>query len=213
MLRSGRHGPPTVIAMDVNEAHGGTGGTGSARRWHVGCSVALVAAFVLVILGAWGLREFEKGLDGDGQLDMPREHAGSVVEPLPGGVTARYEDGLRVTVGPPRPEGDGRTYRITITYENGSDETLEPGTGGYGDALDVRAGRPGDSSWTAADGTSDWLDFREAERLLGRPLAEDGKRDVPVRVTASRKGLPLTVEVRPPHRSYREAAYWQLTLG
>ncbi|MER7622909.1 hypothetical protein [Streptomyces sp. NPDC126503] len=199
--------------MNANEAHSGTGGAGSTRRWHVGCSVALVAAFVLVILGAWSLREFEKGLDGDGQLDMPRAYAGSAVEPLPAGATARYEDGVRVTVGPPRPEDDGRTYRITVTFENGSDETLEPDTGGHDDTLDVRPGRPADSSWAAADGTIDRLDFREAEQLLDRPLAEDEKRTVPVRVTASRKGLPLTVEVRPPHRSHRAAAYWQLSLG
>ncbi|GGV53946.1 hypothetical protein GCM10010293_67510 [Streptomyces griseoflavus] len=31
----------------------------------------------------------------------------------------RYEDGLKVTVGPPRREADG-TYGLTVTYENGA---------------------------------------------------------------------------------------------
>ncbi|GAA4949883.1 hypothetical protein GCM10023238_15230 [Streptomyces heliomycini] len=68
------------------------------------------AALLLGLLawGAWALDEFEKGLDGAGQLEQSGA-LGDRRDPLGPGATARYEDGLKVTVGPPRREPDART--------------------------------------------------------------------------------------------------------
>ncbi|NXY97179.1 hypothetical protein HYE82_22950 [Streptomyces sp. BR123] len=166
--------------------------------------------------GLWALDELAKGLDGYGQLEQTDGADGSVVDPLGPGATARYEDGLKVTVGRPRPEADG-TYRFTVTYRNGTDEEQHPGgesaksaASAYGPApVVVRAGR------SLEDHTPDsihWLNLDESAAALMPPLAEDGTRTVPVRVKPSRKGMTVTVRVCPPDKGYRETAHWQFTL-
>ncbi|MFD7290071.1 hypothetical protein [Streptomyces sp. NPDC059863] len=203
---------------------GGSGdGAGSReQRWFVGCATALSVLTVLGLLGIWGLSEWEKGLDGYGQLEETAHGAsGSVADPLAPGTTARYEDGLKVTVSGPLPESEERTYSFTVTYENGTDEPLSPGGSSadesvseYGPApLVVRAGEPLDDYGPDDGSTSDWLNRLEAGAVLLPRLGAGETVTVPVRVAGSAAGMPITVEVAPPDDGYREAAYWQLTLG
>ncbi|AWI31238.1 hypothetical protein [Streptomyces tirandamycinicus] len=185
-------------------------------RWFKGCAIAVLVLLGLTGLGAWGLAEFEKGLDGYGQLDQSGP-AGSVADPLGPGATARYEDGLKVTVSRPRPEPDG-TYGLTVTYDNGTDETIHPigespdaGVSAYSSApLVVRAGWALDDY--SSETTLNWLNSREAAAGLVSPLSPDRKRTVPVRIRPNGEGITVTVEVTPPTASFRETAYFQLTL-
>ncbi|MFE9468592.1 hypothetical protein ACFYNW_34075 [Streptomyces virginiae] len=187
-------------------------------QWFNGCAIAGAVLTVLVILGAWGLAEFEKGLDGLGQLEQSGP-SGSVADPLGPGATARYEDGLEVTVSRPRPESDG-TYSLTVTYENDTDEAICPGgessdesVSEYGPApLVVRAGRSLDDRTSGY--SLNWLNSRESAAALMPPLGTDKKRTVPVRIRPSTntKGISVTVEVDPPAAGFRETAYFQLSL-
>ncbi|WP_030759635.1 hypothetical protein [Streptomyces sp. NRRL F-2664] len=186
-------------------------------RWLKGCTLAALVLLGLAGLGAWGLAEFEKGLDGYGQLEQSGP-SGSVADPLGPGATARYEDGLKITVSRPRAEPDG-TYSLTVTYDNDTDEELRPGgesaasaVSEYGDApLTVRAGRSLDDH-TSGD-SLDWLNSKESAAALLPPLGTDRTRRVPVRVRPGAKGATVTVEVDPPAAGYRETAHFQLTLG
>jgi hypothetical protein len=189
----------------------------SDSRWASGCAVAAIACTALLAFGAWALADIEKGLDGYGQMEQDGA-SGSVADPLGPGATARYEDGLEVTVSPPHAEGGG-TYAFSVTYANGSDAELLPGgdssdgsVSGYGDApLVVRPGRPLDDYVSDYDLT--WLNQEKAASALMPPLAEGEERTVPVRIKPTRAGIPVTVEVAVPDAGYREAAYFQLTAG
>ncbi|MDH6228861.1 hypothetical protein [Streptomyces sp. MJP52] len=201
--------------MNTEQAPGGTP-TADTPRWSKGCSIAVFVLLGLTGLGAWGLAELEKGLDGYGQLEQGGP-AGSVADPLGPGATARYEDGLKVTVSRPRPEPDG-TYGLTVTYDNGTDGTVRPigdspGTGvsEYGPApLVVRAGRSLDDHSSGV--TPSWLNSEEVAAALVPPLGPDRRRTVPVRIKPNGEGVTVTVEVAPPTASFRETAYFQLTL-
>ncbi|MFG2988025.1 hypothetical protein ACGFZK_01715 [Streptomyces sp. NPDC048257] len=190
--------------------------TADKPRWFNGCAIAVAVLAVLAMLGAWALAEFEKGLDGYGQLEQSGP-AGHVADPLGPGATARYEDGLKVTVSRPRPEADG-TYGLTVTYENDTDEELRPGgdspdagASEYGPApLVVRAGKSLDHY--ASGYSLSWPNQRESAAALMAPLGAGKKRTVPVRIKPSGKGIPVTVEVDPPSAGFRETAYFQLTL-
>ncbi|MFE1825890.1 hypothetical protein [Streptomyces yangpuensis] len=190
--------------------------TPDTPRWLKGCAIAALCLLGLVGLGAWAIAELEKGLDGYGQLEQSGP-SGSVADPLGPGATARYEDGLKITVSRPRAEPDG-TYSLTVTYDNDTDEELRPGgdsaasaVSSYGDApLAVRAGRSLDDS--ASGYSLNWLNSDESAAALMPPLGADRKRTVPVRVRPSTKGVPVTVEVEPPTAGFRETAYFQLTL-
>ncbi|MFD7631814.1 hypothetical protein ACFV7Q_38410 [Streptomyces sp. NPDC059851] len=187
-----------------------------APGWLKGCGIVLAVLAVLACLGLAALHELERGLDGYGQLEETDGADGGVADPLAAGRTARYEDGLKVTVSAPRPAADG-SHHFTVTYRNGTDEEQHIGgdsakaaVSTYGSApLVVRAGRSLDDY--ATDGV-EWSNVDESAAALLPPLAEDGKRTVPVRVKGGRKGMTVTVEVRPPDKGYREAAYWQFTL-
>lgn len=206
---------PTVTCMDTDPTPTDIPTADEPRRFN-GCAIAAVVLAVLVVLGAWALAEFEKGLDGYGQLEQGGP-SGYVADPLGPGATARYEDGLKVTVSRPRPESDG-TYSLTVTYENDTDEELRPGgespeagVSEYGSApLVVRAGTSLDDY--ASGYSLTWLNWRESAAALVPPLGTDEKRSVPVRVKPSRTGVPITVEVDPPAAGFRETAYFQLTL-
>ncbi|MFJ3904901.1 hypothetical protein [Streptomyces sp. NPDC090025] len=186
-----------------------------------GCAAAAIVVLGLVALGAWWVQDFVKGFDGYGQLEQSGR-SGSVADPLPAGATAEYEDGLDVTVSVPGREPDGRTYRFTVTYENGTDQTFRLGGDDVRDAvatvaheapLVVRAGR---SFMDAANGESvDWSgqDMRVAEAALMPPLGPDETRTVTVLVRPERAGTPVTVEVEPPDASFRETAYFEFSLG
>ncbi|MEU9798934.1 hypothetical protein [Streptomyces sp. NPDC051000] len=190
--------------------------TTDTPRWFSGCAIAVVVLTVLVIAGAWALAEFEKGLDGYGQLEQSGP-SGYVADPLGPGATARYEDGLKVTVSPPRPESDG-TYSLTVTYENDTDEELrlggdssDDGVSEYGPApLVVRAGKSLDDHTSGY--SLNWLNQRESAAALMPALGTDKKRTIPVRVKPTKRGVPVTVEVDPPAAGFRETAYFQLTL-
>ncbi|MFD0265103.1 hypothetical protein ACFVGY_00695 [Streptomyces sp. NPDC127106] len=208
----------TATPPDPRAGHpGAASGTGPRTpAWLKGCGITLLVLAGLAGLGLWALDEVAKGLDGYGQLEQTGGADGSVADPLGPGATARYEDGLKVTVGRPRPEADG-TYRFTVTYRNGTDEEQHPAgesaasaASEYGPApVVVRAGR------TLEDYAPDsvrWLNLDESAAALMPPLAEDGARTVPVRVKPSRKGMTVTVQVCPPDKGYRETAYWQFTL-
>ncbi|MFE1900379.1 hypothetical protein [Streptomyces yangpuensis] len=190
--------------------------TPDTPRWLKGCAIAALCLLGLVGLGAWAIAELEKGLDGYGQLEQSGP-SGSVADPLGPGATARYEDGLKITVSRPRAEPDG-TYSLTVTYDNDTDEELRPGgdsaasaVSSYGDApLAVRAGGSLDDS--ASGYSLNWLNSDESAAALMPPLGADRKRTVPVRVRPSTKGVPVTVEVEPPTAGFRETAYFRLTL-
>ncbi|WP_079148495.1 hypothetical protein [Streptomyces agglomeratus] len=202
--------------MDTEITTPDTPTTGSTR-WFNGCAIAVLVLAVLVVAGAWALAEFEKGLDGYGQLEQAGA-SGSVADPLGPGSTARYEDGLRVTVSPARREADG-TYSLTVTYENDTDEeqhlggeSFEGSVSGIGSApLVVRPGTSLDDYGT--DYSLSWLNREKSAATLMPPLAEDDKRTVPVRIKPTRAGIPVTVEVDPPNAGYRETAYFQLKLS
>ncbi|GAA2470086.1 hypothetical protein GCM10010406_02010 [Streptomyces thermolineatus] len=193
------------------------------RRWAcAGCSAVLVVLAVVVALVARGIAELEKGLDGYGQLEKADEPYGSVYDPLGPGGTARYEDGLEVTVGEPRREPDGAAYRFTVTYRNGADEPLNMGgdsvwdsVSEYGSApLVVRAGKPGDDDERPdPEGTGRWLNQEEAGTRLLRPLGRGDRLTVVVRVAGGTKGMPVAVEVEPSSDPYyRDTAHWELRL-
>jgi hypothetical protein len=138
---------PTATCMEALAPHKGTA-AGTSPKWLNGCAIALLVLTILVGIGLWALSETFKGLDGYGQLEKPGA-SGSVADPLGPGATARFEDGLKVTVSPARREPDA-TYAFAITYQNGTDELLQP----RGDSTDssvsecgpapvvIRAGSP-----------------------------------------------------------------------
>ncbi|MFE2526595.1 hypothetical protein ACFXEL_20375 [Streptomyces sp. NPDC059382] len=201
--------------MDTDRTSTSKPTSDTPRGFH-GCAIAVAVLTGLVALGAWALAEFEKGFDGYGQLEQSGP-SGYVADPLGPGATARYEDGLKVTVSRPRPEPDG-SYSLTVTYQNDTDEELRPGgestdagVSEYGPApLVVRAGKSLDDYASGYSVT--WSNRREAAAALMPPLGTDEKRTVPVRVKPSVKGIPITVEVDPPTADFRETAYFQLTL-
>ncbi|MEW1870348.1 hypothetical protein AB0420_19835 [Streptomyces caelestis] len=172
----------------------------------VGCAIVLLLLLGLLAWGAWALDEFEKGLDGAGQLEQSGA-LGDRRDPLGPGATARYEDGLKVTVGPPRREPDG-AYGLTVTYENGTDEEVP--FGGACETLEVRAGEPSDD---AVGHDLTWLNREECDSALARPLGVDETRGVPVRVEPSGWGTPVTVEVGWPYGTSRDTAYFLLGPG
>ncbi|WP_344607009.1 hypothetical protein [Streptomyces glaucus] len=178
--------------------------TAHSNRWFTGCAVALLAFFVLIGLGALALAEFEKSLDGHGQLEQDPH-------PFGPGATARYEDGLEAAVSAPHREPDG-TYRFTVTYDNSTEEELLPGgTSSPGPAPLVV--REGELYRDHASGYSlEWLNQDEAVSALMPPLGADDTRTVPVHVRPGGEGTPVLVEVTPPSADYRETAYFQLTL-
>ncbi|MFD4024762.1 hypothetical protein ACFWRV_14785 [Streptomyces sp. NPDC058576] len=195
--------------MDTEEVTAAEASPAASPRGFYGCAIALIAFFTLIALGAHGLTEFEKGLDGDGQLEQPGL-SGSSSQPLGPGTTARYEDGLWVTVSIPERHDDG-TYSLTVTFKNGSDEELLLGEGAYPATLDAE---PGESGQDYAPGSYvDWLNRDESASALVPPLPEDEERTVPVRLKPARKGAPVTLEVTPPHPGFRETAHFQLILG
>lgn len=200
---------PTVGVMDTEEATTAAD-TPSAdgSRWFSGCSIAVIALFALFALGAHAVTEFEKSLDGDGQMEQPGL-SGSAHQPLGPGATARYEDGLRVTVSRPEAHDDG-TYSLTVTYRNGTDEELVLDGDSYSAPLTVRAGEADDEN---ALGYVDWLNHDTSEAALAPPLGEGEERVVPVRLKPSGKGTRITVKVTAPNGSYRDTAHFQLTLG
>ncbi|MCK8678778.1 hypothetical protein [Streptomyces lichenis] len=125
---------------------------------------------------------------------------------------------MEATVSAAHPEADDG-YSLTAIYGNGTDTTQHPGgeerveaVSGIGDApLVIRSGErtmdydPGAGrNWTNQDESAD---------ALLPPPAEDEERPVPVRLRSDRKGVPVTVEVRPADPGYRDAAYCRLTLG
>lgn len=205
---------PIVTCMDTDSTPDAAA-AGSPRRFN-GCAVALLVLTVVVLLGAAALAEVVKGLEGDGQLDNGGT-SGSVANPFAAGTTARYNDDLEVTVSRPRREASG-TYRFTITYDNGTDEVLNPGgestrssVSTIGDApVVVRPGKPLDDFVSDYDLT--WLDQDAAAAALMPPLGKGKKRTVAVLVRPDGQGAPVTVEVHPPSGGFRETAYWQLTL-
>ncbi|MEV4194338.1 hypothetical protein [Streptomyces toxytricini] len=205
--------PPPAPADDPRP---GSPAAAAPRRF-TGCGAALAVLAVLACLGLVALHELERGIDGYGQLEETSGADGGVADPLAAGRTARYEDGLKVTVSAPRRAADG-THHLTVTYRNDTDgeqriggDSAESAVSEYGQApLVVRAGRPLDAP---TSGGLRWANRDESAAALLPPLAEDGKRTVPVRLRADRTGVTVTVEVRPPDDGYREAAYWEFTLG
>ncbi|MFB7125109.1 hypothetical protein [Kitasatospora sp. NPDC056273] len=196
-------------------------------RWATVLGAALAVLTALVVLGAMALAKFEDSLTQHGYVKGP----GTVVEPLRAGGTARYDDGLGITVGPPRREPDG-SYSFTITYDNGTGEELRPGgtspdtgvgTTGGSAAVVVRAGKAIDSgplstpsafgSAPAPAASMTFLDQATTVTALTPPLGTEQKRTVPVRVKPDKAGGPVTVEVAPKSPGFRDTAYWQFDLG
>ncbi|MFE7136228.1 hypothetical protein ACFVAG_00550 [Streptomyces sp. NPDC057644] len=195
--------------MDTEEVTAAETSPPASPRGFYGCVIALIAFFTLIALGAHAFTEFEKGLDGDGQLERPGS-SGSAYRPLGPGTTARYEDGLRVTVSFPERHDDG-TYSLTVTFKNGTDEELVLGEESLSGMLEVEPDEFGQGY--AAGSYVDWLNWDESDSALASPLPEGEERTVPVRLKPDRKGVPVTLEVTPPHSGYRETAEFQLTLG
>lgn len=202
---------PTVDVMDTEEATTAaeTPPAADGSRWFYGCWIAAIALLALFALAAHAVTEFEKSLDGDGQMEQPGR-SGSAYQPLGPGATARYEDGLRVTVSAPEAHDDG-TYSLTVTYKNGTDEDLALDGDSYSASLAVRAGEAHDEYATGY--TVRQLDGAKSAAALAQPLPEDDERTVPLRLKPSRKGIPVTVEVSTPTPGSRETAHFQLTLG
>lgn len=202
---------PTVDVMDTEEATTAaeTAPAADGSRWFYGCWIAAIAFLALFALAAHAVTEFEKSLDGNGQMEQPGR-SGSAYQPLGPGATARYEDGLRVTVSVPEAHDDG-TYSLTVTYKNGTDEDLALDGDSYSASLAVRAGEAHDEYATGY--TVRQLDGAKSAAALAQPLPEDDERTVPLRLKPSRKGIPVTVEVSTPTPGSRDTAHFQLTLG
>ncbi len=204
---------PSVARMDTEATAADTSATDTppadSSRWFYGCAIAVIAFFVLIMLGAAAVTEFEKNLDGDGQMEQPGL-SGSSSQPLGPGATARYEDGLWVTVSRPEPHGNG-TYSLTVTFKNGTDEELRLNGDAFPPPLVIRAGESGDDDAGVYSVTR--LNSEESAAALVPPLSEGEERTVPVRLKPARKGTPVTVEVTPPDAGYRETAHFQVTLG
>ncbi|CAM5231312.1 hypothetical protein SCALM49S_04995 [Streptomyces californicus] len=201
----------SVSRMDTEATTSAPADTDPApsSRGFYGCAIAMVVAVVLIALAAAGLSDFEKGLDGDGQMEQPGPE-GSSSQPLGAGMTARYEDGLWVTVSAARPEGDG-VYRLTVTYENDTDGELHLGRTSLDRPLAVRGGAADEDD--TSDYSTSWVNSEQSEDALAPVLPEGESRVVPALVEPSRKGAPVTVEVTPPHSGYRETAYFELSVG
>ena len=186
-------------------------------RWTVGCVVALTILTVLAGLGAVVLQEFEEGLDGTGQIESADGAPdGSVADPFSAGDTARYEDGLQVTVGDvARMRGGAR--HVTVTFENGTDEPLplESGQGMQHDRLlDVCAGEPLDDC--APDDARDvtWVNADAATAELHGRLAPGDSLTVPVQVQGDGHGTqPVTLASTPYSASDRDTVYWRFDIG
>ncbi|MGW7585658.1 hypothetical protein ACWGKU_31915 [Kitasatospora sp. NPDC054768] len=198
-------------------------------RWATGCGIALALLTALVVLGAMALAKFEDSLTQHGYVKGP----GTVVEPLHAGGTARYDDGLRITVSPPHREPDN-SYSFTITYDNRTGKELRPGgtspatgvgtTRGSAPVV-VRAGKAIDSGSPSATPASSAgpapvpapgmtvLDVAASVTALTPPLDTEQHRTVPVRVKPDKDGGPATVEVAPKSPGYRDIAYWQFDLS
>ncbi|QFX86290.1 hypothetical protein GEV49_20735 [Streptomyces sp. SYP-A7193] len=181
----------------------------------MGCLVAFFVLTLLVVLGARALDDFEKSLDGDGQLEQVGA-SGSVADPLSPGLVARYEDGLNVTVDPPQRKPDG-TYSFTVTYDNGTDEKILPGGESVEDSVNEWAPahltvRAGESLDDYSEYNLKWLNEQESAFLLVLPLDAGETRSIPVTVQPSERGIPVTVEVAPPDDGYRSTAYFQFPL-
>ncbi|MGW3074604.1 hypothetical protein [Kitasatospora sp. NPDC001132] len=198
-------------------------------RWATICGIVVVLLSALLVLGAMALAKFEDSLTQHGYVKGP----GTAVEPLHAGGTARYDDGLRITVSPPHREPDN-SYSFTITYDNGTGQELRPGgtspdtglgtTGGSAPVV-VRAGKAIDSGPASLTPTSgagsapapapamSFLDRAESVTALTPPLGTEQKRTVPVRVKPDREGGAVTLEVAPKSPGYRDTAYWQFDLG
>ncbi|MFD5438272.1 hypothetical protein ACFWJ4_39705 [Kitasatospora sp. NPDC127067] len=197
-------------------------------RWATGCGIAVALLTALVVLGAIALAKFEDSLSQHGYVKGP----GTVVEPLHAGGTARYDDGLRITVSPPHREPDN-SYSFTITYDNGTGRELRPGGTSPATGLGTTGGSPvvvrpgkaldsGTPSPTPAPGAGHapvpapgmtFLDGAASVTALTPPLDTEQKRTVPVRVKPDREGGLVTVEVAPKSPGYRDTAYWQFPLS
>lgn len=203
----------SVAHMDTEATAADTSATDSSpaggSRWFYGCSIAVIALLTLVVLGAAALTEFEKGLDGDGQLEQAGP-SGSVSRPLAPGMTARYEDGLRITVSLPQKDDHG-VYSLTVTFENDTDEELLLGEEAFPDTLDMEPGESGQDYVPGYD--VNWLNRDESASVLAPPLPEGEERTVPVRLKPARTGAPVTLELTPPHAGYRETTHFQVLLG
>lgn len=200
--------------MDTNAtpAHPPTSGS---PNWATICGIVVTVLTALLVLGGMALAKFEDSLTQHGYL----KNSGSVAEPLRPSATARYDDGLTITVSRPHREPDN-SFRFTITYDNCTDKELRPGgktpdtsVGTIGDSapIVVRAGKPLDSDISSSDVI--FLDRAETVSALMPTLGEGQKRTVPIRVKPGTAGNPVTLEVRPSSAGYREIAYWQLDLS
>ncbi|WP_229929069.1 hypothetical protein [Kitasatospora xanthocidica] len=213
-------------------AHPPTSGN-SNWVWATVFGIVIAVPTTLIILVAMALAKFEDGLTQHGYVKGP----GTVTEPLRAGGTARYDDGLTITVSPPHREPDD-SYSFTITYDNGTDKELRPGgtpphtgvgtTRGYAPVV-VRAGKAMDSGTPSPTFTSSaglgsapvpvpapgvtFLDQDASVTALTPSLDTKQKRTVPVRVKPDREGSLVTVEVAPESSGYRETAYWQFDLS
>ncbi|KUL36316.1 hypothetical protein ADL22_24935 [Streptomyces sp. NRRL F-4489] len=64
-------------------------------------------------------------------------------------------------------------------------------------------------------GRSNWSSREQAARKLREPIdaGDTVSVPVPVHVSGDRKGMPLSVAVRPPDHADRDSVYGKLTLG
>ncbi|GAA2084953.1 hypothetical protein GCM10009801_46410 [Streptomyces albiaxialis] len=190
--------------------------TGGDGKWTVGCAVALTILTVLAGLGAVALREFEQGLDGTGQIETSDGPDGSVTEPFTSGATARYEDGLKVTVGDAE-KGRGGVHTFAVTFENGTDEPLPlDDTGSYAadGLLDVCEGDPRDDCAPGDARDVTWLNAESVTARLTGTLDPGESRTVPLRIEGDGEGAqPVTVETTPYSASHRDTVYWRLDIG
>ncbi|MER7844157.1 hypothetical protein ABTZ03_09430 [Kitasatospora sp. NPDC096077] len=206
--------------------------TSAGTHWATitGIVVTLLTATVVVV--GMVLARFADGLTQHGNL---KDHSGSAVEPLRPGATAHYDDGLTITVSRPQRQPDG-SYRLTVTYDNGTGKELRPGgaspdtgvgSSGGSAPLVVRAGKAFDSGLPSPSSSSSAsssvgagplpdvtvLDRTELVTAPMPPLGGDQKRTVPVHFKPGTGMGPVTVEVAPSSPGYREHAYWQFDLG
>ncbi|MCF6524210.1 hypothetical protein [Streptomyces sp. JJ36] len=199
-------------------APAGPGGPGDGGGHLVG-HIALALGSVFLALAAvvfYAVHDLEEETDAvEGvRLDHSR---GDVLDPLLGPGTARYEDGVEVTVTEPRPArdrtGDGgpgpdtRTFAFSVTYANRSDAPLSFAFAAPMEAWAGGVDRQGDESAAAA---VDHVNDEDAARRLPENLAPGRSLTIPLRYRVAADVQQLTFMYGA--GDLREDAYWELSL-
>ncbi|RLV08668.1 hypothetical protein CTZ27_07795 [Streptomyces griseocarneus] len=168
----------------------------------VGLVVGAITATVCLGIVVWAFNALSHIDDRPGDLVS---RGGSDNNRLGPGGTARYRDGLKVTVGKPRhvtPAKEGMTYEYAVTYVNDQKESIELG---YGMRCDERVMR------VTSDGSVP-VDPTEHRTHSGFPGELTPHQKVTVKLTVDASPGPAALELACSPSYSRDDAHWLLPL-